>query len=983
MSFVKTVIHLTFFAFFCTVLSPAFGQGNWNPTGADLSYPRTLLKASALTAVQQSLQDPERKALYASVYDWTMATPPSAASTTTEDRRLRARAAKNTAFVRLINLHPYNNLQPFTASETAQLEANAISLLENLNTSVAGNALSYTDWQWRSKELIDYLIAYDLLRGAGVPEASLQTSKTKLQEFSTNLYTKASASLFGYVFLNTIKNNHLLMTASALGMAGVVLNDATSATTASQPQTWINAGMYAVDNVLWRDAQRQSEPGVLAGYAEGPYYFKYAMLNCLPFFRAFGNFLPDGTYSFTWNNTTRQIRNPYYDPNYDLLYQWATDITMPDGRLPALEDSYIDMAMPELAITGKPQFVKNFYPQNLESPQLITLNAQLDGTVDLRANYLAANVNPLNQDENPLTALPYSGNLIYRSGSGFTGKYLHVYGKNGKPLTNSGGHNHGDASSFSLYAYGQLLALDAGYLSSTRRAEVGNATNHNLILVNGAGPQIGTAGAANDAEAFIQNTFETKTLTYGEVKTAYSGATITRKTLNIRGDYYLMADFVSAASPQNFTWQLHGYGLGNGTASQGDFTGALAAGEGTWKKNGVSLQARVTATNGASNYDTTASIHEITYNTTSKHTTFLAKKNTVSETQFLAALMPFTTDVPVSEILNLTDMAGLVKTTTGYTDLAFTKSDTLLKTVTATALSVPVQSDANFTFYSLNGNGDFAQLFLQNGSTFFTGADQFIKCNKRADLAWEQIAPGEYNGYISKAATVQVKITHRPNQVTGDNLSGWTYDANTQILEATFSQASDYQFKVSQDPLPVELVYFKAEKVNAHVKLTWQTATEKNNRRFVVQRSADARTWETLAAIAGQGTTSKLSQYEFLDTPALSGKIYYRLQQEDLDGSIQYSPVQVVTFEKQFSPELLLYPNPASENLTIKMATSFGGNAEIRVLSPAGAEIYKQENVASKDGNSFEVNVAGLPAGFYILSLRTANQTWQAKFIKR
>ncbi|KUG07974.1 hypothetical protein [Solirubrum puertoriconensis] len=39
--------------------------------------------------------------------------------------------------------------------------------------------------------------------------------------------------------------------------------------------------------------------------------------------------------------------------------------------------------------------------------------------------------------------------------------------------------------------------------------------------------------------------------------------------------------------------------------------------------------------------------------------------------------------------------------------------------------------------------------------------------------------------------------------------------------------------------LPVELVAFKAERLGADVRCAWQTATEKNNRQFVVERSID------------------------------------------------------------------------------------------------------------------------------------------------
>ncbi|MDX5348536.1 MAG: hypothetical protein LPK19_14970 [Hymenobacteraceae bacterium] len=478
-------IWLTLLLFLLNIFGVNAQNGAWTPTGANYSYPRTLLKASDLPAVQQSLTTPDIYTLYSGVYS-NGSTAVPAINSTSNERRARAQKAKNAAFILLLDRKPAgsNTVEPLTATQRTQLETNLLLLLENINTAVE-NSYSYTEWQWRSKELIDYLIAYDLMRGAGVSETTLAASKAKLQLFASNLYTESTKNAFIVgVFFNTAKNNHALMTAAALGMAAVVLNDATGTTASQQPQSWINVGLYHIDNVLWHDAKRQSIPGVVAGYAEGPYYFKYAFLNCLPFIRAMGHFLPDMHVSCTWSSTTRSIRNPWHDPNYDNLYSWAAAILMPDGRLPALEDSYIDMGMPELALTGKPQHVRQMNFSKFETGQLNSLNKQLaDVTVDMRAAYIAANINTtVHASEASLTALPESGNLVFRSGSGQSNNiYLHIYGKNGSMLSNSGGHNQGDAGSFMLHAYGQLLALDPGYLSYSRRSELGNAYNHNLI----------------------------------------------------------------------------------------------------------------------------------------------------------------------------------------------------------------------------------------------------------------------------------------------------------------------------------------------------------------------------------------------------------------------------------------------------------------------------------------------------------------------
>lgn len=793
----------TSLAFFIVVLfnQAAWSQsGSWQPAGADLRYPRILLKASQVEAVRASLATPATHALYAGVYGSATAAPPANNEQTTH-RRLQAQIAKNAAFVLYLNRRPLSAgaLADLSPTEASQLTDKVRGLLENLNPLV-DTLEKYSEWQWRSKELIDFMVAYDLLRGAGVPVASLEASRARLQSFAGNLYAKATEPYRNsFVFFDYIKNNHALMTAAALGVSAVVLNDVESATPAQQPANWLNAGLYHLDNVLWRDAQRQSEPGVVAGYYEGPYYFKYAFLNCLPFIRAMGHFLPDGDLVCSWGASSRQVRNPAFDSNYDLLYDWVTAITLPDGRLPALEDSFVDMAMPELALTGKSKYVHPLHLQHLAPTQLNSLSKQLDGTVDMRAAYIAANVPALPPTPAALTALPKSGNLIFRSGQDAEASYLHLYGKHGNALANTGGHNQGDASSFSLYAKGQLLALDPGYISSGRRQELGNAPDHNLILVDGAGPRIGAPGTPRDAEAFIENTFATPNLTYGEVRTAYQAADIVRKTLFIRNEYFLMADFVTAAQPHQYTWQLHGYGLEGGTAAEGTFAADFAHHTGRWTKNSVSLLAHVTATSGASHYDKITSPHEFTYNQTQNHTTLLVQKANEANTQFLAALYPYTTAEPVIATIEAPEMAALKTDANGYKDLAFTQRGTSLQTVQTAGFPHSVRSDASLTFFSLAPNQTFAQAFIQHGTSLSYGPGALLQVSERSDVAWQQSSPAVFEGYLSKAAVLTLAVSGRPVAVQGPGITDWRYLEEEKQLQLTFSGPSSFRYQEQQN----------------------------------------------------------------------------------------------------------------------------------------------------------------------------------------
>lgn len=87
-------------------------------------------------------------------------------------------------------------------------------------------------------------------------------------------------------------------------------------------------------------------------------------------------------------------------------------------------------------------------------------------------------------------------------------------------------------------------------------------------------------------------------------------------------------------------------------------------------------------------------------------------------------------------------------------------------------------------------------------------------------------------------------------------------------------------------PLPVTILYFKAECNGAYPVIEWQTASEINCDYYLIERSYDAKNWQTVAYIQGAGTTSTLSNYSYVDDKVDNNTIvYYRLTQYDYDNS--------------------------------------------------------------------------------------------------
>ncbi|WP_170865231.1 T9SS type A sorting domain-containing protein [Hymenobacter psychrotolerans] len=173
------------------------------------------------------------------------------------------------------------------------------------------------------------------------------------------------------------------------------------------------------------------------------------------------------------------------------------------------------------------------------------------------------------------------------------------------------------------------------------------------------------------------------------------------------------------------------------------------------------------------------------------------------------------------------------------------------------------------------------------------------------------------------------------------------------------------------NPLPVTLISFTAERQREVVNVAWATASEKDNARFEVQRSADGKAFSTLESVEGHGTTTRRHDYRIVDRQPLAGLAYYRLRQLDTNGKATFSPVVTVAPGK----ELALYPNPTRASLTLVAPATA---ATYRVISTVGSVVLEGQ---APTGTA-TLDVAKLPAGLYQLEVTSAAGRTVRKFTK-
>ena len=175
-------------------------------------------------------------------------------------------------------------------------------------------------------------------------------------------------------------------------------------------------------------------------------------------------------------------------------------------------------------------------------------------------------------------------------------------------------------------------------------------------------------------------------------------------------------------------------------------------------------------------------------------------------------------------------------------------------------------------------------------------------------------------------------------------------------------------------PLPVSLISFSAARQGSAVQVAWATASEQNSSYFVVERSANGHTFDALARVEAQGTSTARFDYGTLDRTPLGGTSYYRLRQVDKDGATAYSNVATVRFEgKAGVPSLVAYPNPATGNgFQLATANLAPATGTVRVYDNVGRLIFTQ-NVAAGTAEATVQTAQRLASGMYFASWTTAD----------
>ncbi len=180
------------------------------------------------------------------------------------------------------------------------------------------------------------------------------------------------------------------------------------------------------------------------------------------------------------------------------------------------------------------------------------------------------------------------------------------------------------------------------------------------------------------------------------------------------------------------------------------------------------------------------------------------------------------------------------------------------------------------------------------------------------------------------------------------------------------AMGADIQFSIIEDnPLPVQLSFFRADLRDTSVVISWSTESELNNTGFEIYRAAGKSddyhlitSYKTNNDLIGQGNSSYKHAYFFRDILIQPGRMYfYKLADVDFSGvKTFYKPVSVAVPlpPKEFSLKPN-YPNPfnpitkiefhipQASHVTLKIYDSLGKESAILISAQMAAGIYRYD----------------------------------------
>ena len=234
----------------------------------------------------------------------------------------------------------------------------------------------------------------------------------------------------------------------------------------------------------------------------------------------------------------------------------------------------------------------------------------------------------------------------------------------------------------------------------------------------------------------------------------------------------------------------------------------------------------------------------------------------------------------------------------------------------------------------------------------------------------------DFGGQVIVSPVGRMFVYFNNNQWFFDDVSG---DFSGMFVTTGSNNGRQLTPGKTESVLPVQLIKFQAKPNLNTVEITWTTLSELNNSLFMLERSNDGYSFETIDNIPGAGTSLTITNYRSIDYSPLNGTNYYRLKQVDHDGAFEYSPIRTVVIGT--THDINVIPTVTSSSFRIEFGKSLKTEATINLISVGTGQSVYQMNVPS-DTDSQIIPVDNLPSGTYFVRIQNGQEVVSKMFVK-
>ena len=236
-------------------------------------------------------------------------------------------------------------------------------------------------------------------------------------------------------------------------------------------------------------------------------------------------------------------------------------------------------------------------------------------------------------------------------------------------------------------------------------------------------------------------------------------------------------------------------------------------------------------------------------------------------------------------------------------------------------------------------------------------------------------ASASYNWSFSNDASPGSSTSAMPSNISWASTGTKTVSvtlSNSACTVATYSKTVSVNMT-----LPVSLSGFTGKIADNAGDLTWMSEKETNGRYFVVERSADGVTFDSIGRVTSMNAEIPYT-YQYTDQSLLPGDNYYRIRHVDIDGATYYS--RTITLNHAITSngsKMTVFPNPAGATLNFRVVINQSVSGVIQVFNTSGILVLTSQVSLAAGTNQHSINIAGLNNGSYFLKLADKQGSFQ------